>query len=305
MVNNPFPWRNLLEGQVSRLCVHDLSSGETRVVYETTLGAAEAPNWTSDGNWLVFNLNGELYRVQVAGGDTTKIKSGLELANNDHLLDPDGFHVYTSQNDGHIYRVPLDGGEPTRVTSEDDGLVARYLHGVSPDGTFLAHVGGPELATLAPYNIYKLNLQTGETTQLTHTVKRHDGAEFSPDGQWIYFNSERNSTIIGHCQLFRMRTDGTSVEQLTFDERVNWFPHISPDERHLAYLSFEPGTNGHPANVPAQIVITDDLLAAHPITRIDVFGGQGTINVPSWSPDSTQFAFADYPVLAADKPPVL
>jgi len=297
MVYNPFPWRDLLEHQVTRLCVFDLATGTSRVVYETDLGAAEAPNWTADGEWLVFNRDGELYRVRTDGSEVEKIECGLELANNDHVLDPDGLHVYSSQNDGHIYRIPLVGGEPQRVTDESDGLVARYLHGVSPDGTTLTFIGGPELATLAPYDVYTLNLNTGQLAQLTQAECRYDGAEFSPDGAWIYFNSELASTIVGHCQLFRMRPDGRDVEQLTFDERVNWFPHPSPDFTRLAYLSYPPLTNGHPENLPVQVIVTDDPLAKDVVARIDVFGGQGTINVPSWSPDSSAFAYADYPVL--------
>jgi Tol biopolymer transport system component len=312
MVYNPFPWRSLLEGQVARIGVFDLTTKRTEFVYETDQAVIEAPNWTIDGRSLLFNRDGELFVIPATGsrpggladnsaehGEVPVYTGELELANNDHVLDPDGGHVYTSQNDGHIYRVALVGREePVRVTDPADGLDARYLHGVSPDGAVLAFIGGPELATLAPYNIYTFEMATGTLRQITDSDRRHDGAEFSPDGQWIYFNSERNSERIGHCQLFRMRPDGAEVTQLTFDDRVNWFPHPSPDNSKLAYLSYPPGTNGHPENLPIEVIITNDPLAREIDHRIELFGGQGTINVPSWSPDSRKLAFVDYPVSA-------
>lgn len=298
MVDNPFPWRSLEHGQVSRIRVYDTVTGTSSAVYETDEAIIEAPNWTLDGGSLLFNRDGELYLIPATGGEPTKIYAGdLELANNDHVLDPDGKHVYTSQNDGHIYRVALTGhDEPVRVTDAADGLHARYLHGVSPDGAFLTFIGGPELATFAPYNIYTFELATGVLTQISFSDRRHDGAEYSPDGEWIYFNSERTSPLVGHCQLFRMRPDGSEITQLTFDERVNWFPHPSPDDTKMAYLSYPPLTNGHPENLPVQLVLTDPLAKAV-TARIDVFGGQGTMNVPSWSPDSTKFSFVEYPVV--------
>jgi len=133
------------------------------------------------------------------------------------------------------------------------------------------------------------------TTRLTDSPKPHDGSEFSPDGAWVYFNAELNTDIPGHAQLFRMRPDGSGVEQLTADERVNWFPHLSPDGRRLVYISFPPGTLGHPENKPVQVAVAD-ALARNETRRIDLFGGQGTINVNSWAPDSVRLAYADYPV---------
>ncbi|MDR1187843.1 MAG: hypothetical protein LBK95_10380 [Bifidobacteriaceae bacterium] len=302
MVYNPFPWRSLTAGQVARIGIFDLASGQTDFIYETDEAVIEAPNWTLDGQSLLFNRDGELFLVPIEGGAVTKVYTGdLTLANNDHVLDPDGQHVYSSQNDGHIYRIALTGqSEPVRVTDPCDGLDARYLHGVSPDGAFLTFIGGPELATLAPYNIYTFELGTGALKQITDSDRRHDGAEYSPDGAWIYFNSERNSERIGHCQLFRMRPDGSEITQLTFDDRVNWFPHPSPDHTKLAYLSYPPNTNGHPENLPVQVIVATGPLATGTARRIEVFGGQGTINVPSWSPDSDKLAFVDYPLIGTN-----
>jgi Tol biopolymer transport system component len=134
----------------------------------------------------------------------------------------------------------------------------------------------------------------GADLQLTDDEFADDGAEFSSDGEWIYFNSERGSTSPGHAQLFRMRLNGSGLEQLTFDERVNWFPHPSPDGSQVAYVSFPPGTRGHPAD--CEVIIR--LLASDGTSRdlATVFGGQGTMNVPSWAPDSNHLAFVEYPM---------
>jgi len=291
-------WWPLAPGQVAQVQVYDLATGKSTTIYEDPESVVEAPNWTADGQSLVINRDGDLFTVPASGGGRTQIDTAGQLgdANNDHVLAPDGKHLYVSENDGHIYRVALAGGEVAKMTDAADGLSARYLHGVSPDGRNLVFIGGPVTATLAPYNIYVLEMASGELTQLTHAEKRHDGAEYSPDGEWIYFNSERNSIIPGHCQIFRMRPDGSGVEQLTSDARVNWFPHPSPDGQKLVYLSYPPLTDGHPSNLPIQLFVTDPL-CQQTTAVIDLFGGQGTINTPSWHPDSTKFAYVAYPVL--------
>ena len=283
-------WRALEEGQRSRLHVVDLD-GTDRVIHESGSAVFEAPNWASDGS-IVFNQDGWLYRWD---GEATRIDTSVADFNNDHVLDPDGEHIFATSEDGHIYRMPLAGGEAVRVTRGDDGLMAHYLHGVSPDGEVLLHIGGSARADGAVYNIYSVNRLTGLTTALTDSPKPHDGSEFSPDGRWVYFNAERASSTPGHAQLFRMAPDGSGIEQLTNDDRVNWFPHLSPDGQWMTYISFAPGTLGHPANQPTQIVLTDPL-ARTESWRIDAFGGQGSLNVNSWAPDSEHFAYCDYPI---------
>jgi Tol biopolymer transport system component len=159
----------------------------------------------------------------------------------------------------------------------------------------LLHIGGAARAEGAVYNIYAFDLETGVTTALTDSAKPHDGSEFSTDGSWVYFNAERAAERPGHAQLFRMRPDATGIEQLTGDDRVNWFPHLSPDGTRMVYISFPPDTLGHPANRPVQVVLTDPL-ARNESLRIDLFGGQGSLNVNSWAPDSARFAYVDYPI---------
>ena len=217
----------------------------------------------------------------------------LHDLNNDHVLSPDGATVYVSADDGHLYAVPVAGGTPRRVSNTHATPHHYYLHGISPDGLTLAYV-----AVEAPHGTRRINIFTiptagGADTRLTDLDAPHDGPEYSPDGVWIYFNSERNSP--GHAQCFRMRADGSGVEQLTHDDRVNWFPHISPDGMSVVYLSYPPGTQGHPADKHV-ILRTMRPDGADQRDIAAFFGGQGTINVNSWAPDSARFAYVAYPL---------
>lgn len=289
-------WRELAPGQRSQLIIFDRANSN-RVLFETREAIIEAPNWSPDGEWLVFNSDGLLYKIKADGsGPPRQIPAeSLTDNNNDHVLSPDGRFIYTSSNDGHLYRVSMDGGPPQCVTDDSDELEARYLHGISPDGSTLAFIGSKAHGTEKLFNIFTLSLPKSTTTQLTRSGRHHDGAEFSPDGEWIYFNSDRASETEGHSQLFRMRPNGQELEQLTFDDRVNWFPHLSPDGSSMIYLSYEHGTVGHPANQDV-ILRQADPEGMNGQTLAAVFGGQGTINVNSWAPDSRRFAFVAYPI---------
>jgi TolB protein len=300
-------WRVLEPGQVAQLVVFDLDAGVGEVLYESSDTLFEAPNWTADGNALLVNADGRMYRLPAdGGGEPTLLDTGsVQDANNDHVLSADGSHLYLSSQDAHLYQVPAGGGAALRVTDDGDGLGARYLHGISPDGGTLAFIGAPAPGSSdrgAPaggpsaYNVYTLDLASGKVRRITDSDRAHDGSEYSPDGEWIYFNSERASSTPGHAQLFRMRPDGSDVQQLTADERVNWFPHPSPDGSTLLYLSYEPGTQGHPANRHVELRLADPL-AGNPRTVATLLGGQGTVNVNSWAPDSRRFAYVAYPLM--------
>jgi Tol biopolymer transport system component len=275
-----------------------VESGERRLVHESSTLLFEAPNWTGDGEWLVINGDGLLFRTRSDGsGEPEQIDLGTVPAiNNDHVIAPDGSTVYVSAEDGHLYAIPLAGGSPRRVSNDRGANFHHYLHGVSPNGQTLAYIGLIEKpGGGAITNVFTIPTAGGTEVQLTDDEFPDDGAEFSSDGEWIYFNSERGSTRPGHAQLFRMRVDGSGLEQLTFDERVNWFPHPAPDGSQVAYVSFPPGTLGHPAD--REVIIR--LLAPDggpPRDVATVFGGQGTMNVPSWAPDSRQLAFVEYPI---------
>lgn len=282
-----------------------------RVVFDSDR-LIEAPNWTPDGQWLVFNSEGALFKVRADGSAAPeRIDTGPHApANNDHVLSPDGQTVYFSTNDGHLMAAPLSGvaGGAARQVSNThparDGYDGfhYYLHGVSPDGRTLAYVGlRMRVGGGFDYGLYTIPTDGGADETLLLPGVPVDGPEYSPDGAWLYFNGEIGAQVPGHSQLFRMRPDGSGVERLTHDERVNWFPHPSPDGRWLLYLSYPPGTLGHPAN--REVILrcrpADADEAAGPGTDlIALFGGQGTVNVNPWAPDSERFAYVAYPPVA-------
>jgi Tol biopolymer transport system component len=269
------------------LYVVDVTSGEHRLVFSSAEILFEAPNWTPDGN-LIVNGNGRLFRVN-DGLEEIEL-GGVPAVNNDHVVSPDGRTVYVSADDGHLYAVPIEGGPGRRVTNERGPGFHHYLHGVSPDGRTLAYIGLENRDGRRITNVWTIPSVGGADVQVTNDEFADDGSEYSPDGKWIYFNSER----AGHAQLFRIAVGSGEVEQLTDDERVNWFPHPAPDGSAIVYVSFPHGTEGHPADI-------DDVrlrvLTADGVRELaKLFGGQGTMNVPSWSPNSTQFAYVAYPI---------
>ncbi|MFM2056547.1 MAG: hypothetical protein RLY71_932 [Pseudomonadota bacterium] len=286
--------------QHARLMVADRHGRACRVVHDTPR-LIEAPNWSPDGRWLVFNSEGALFRVLADGSAAPqRIDTGTHApANNDHVLSPDGQTIYFSTDDGRLLAVPFEGGTPREVSNRHPAEAAfrYYLHGVSPDGAQLAYVGlraTDATGTSFDYGLYSVPSGGGTDRTLLRPGVPVDGPEYSPDGAWIYFNGEIGARTPGHSQLFRMRPDGRAVEQLTRDERVNWFPHLSPDGRWMLYLSYPPGTLGHPAN--REVIIRIAPAEGGPSTDLaHLLGGQGTLNVNSWAPDSEHFAWVAYP----------
>ena len=287
--------RRLLPRQASELVVIDVATGLTTVIYHTQ-ELIEAPNWTLDGHWLIYNADGRLFRISPDGSDGPhRINTApVENLNNDHVLAPDGKTVFVSANDGHLYGVPLVGGVPVKLSNDQDPArrYRHYLHGISPDGamlTYVAYEAGPMM------RLAVIPAAGGVEAYLTDGTCPVDGPEYAPDGQWLYYNGEGAARRPGHAQIFRMRLDGSGVEQLTHDDRVNWFPHLSPDGSMMCYISFPEGTLGHPADKAVILRLAGS--DGSNIRDLDAFnGGQGTINVPSWAPDSRRFAYVRYPV---------
>ncbi|MHA6669833.1 TolB family protein [Homoserinimonas sp. A447] len=283
---------------MSQLIVKEVGSDDEHVLLETDF-LIESPNWTPDGAWIIVNGGGKLYRL-AADGTTglTVIPTGdVANINNDHILSPDGTTVYFSAA-GHLFSVPIDGGTPVKISNDHpaDRNYSYWLHGVSPDNQTLAYVSvEPEGSDpRGRRNLVTIPVAGGPDKPLSRGVVPFDGPEFSPDGTWIYYNSEEAAERPGHSQLFRMRPDGSGREQLTFDERVNWFPHLSPDGSLVVYLSYEAGTISHPADVDLEIRVMS--ASGGPVTTIStLFGGQGTLNTNSWAPDSKRFAYVAYP----------
>jgi TolB protein len=286
--------RQLAPGRLSVLTILDTASSSTETLLVTDM-LIEAPNWTSDGRHLIFNAGGQLWRIAASGGAPELIDTApVEDLNNDHVLSPDGARIYLSSNDGHLYVVATGGGTPVRVSNVHATPWRCYLHGVSPDKVELAYVAIEGEGPNARRNIFTIPAAGGPDHRLTDLDRPSDGPEYSPDGIWIYFNSEFGAAADGHAQIFRMRRDGTGLEQLTFDERVNWFPHVSPDGSVAAYLSYPPGTLGHPAD--RDVIIRSMSPEGGKTRDLAAFqGGQGSLNVNSWAPDSRRLAFVAYP----------
>jgi Tol biopolymer transport system component len=267
-----------------------VASTDRRVVYVAP-ERFEAPNWMPDGKNLLFNRNGRIEKIAVTGGTPQIIDTGFAIrCNNDHGISPDGTQMVISDQsqDEHrslIYIVPIDGGAPRRITQKSPS----YWHGWSPDGKTLAFVGQRN----EEFDIYTIPAAGGEETRLTTAKGLDDGPEYSPDGKYIYFNSERT----GHMQIWRMQADGSEQEQVTFDDFNNWFPHISPDGQQMVFLTYDASVTGHPENKDVMLRLMS--LKDKKISVLaKLFGGQGTINVPSWSPDGRQFAFVSYQLVA-------
>ncbi|ALE04443.1 biopolymer transporter Tol (plasmid) [Arthrobacter sp. ERGS1:01] len=297
--------RQLRDGQRAELWVIDVDTAAATLRLSSDTLLFEAPNWSPDGASLVLNGDGRLFRLGVDDGDLEEIAlGGAGEINNDHVISPDGRTAYVSSEDGHIHAVPLGGslgdssqddGGARRVTNDHGGGFRHYLHGVSPDGQLLAYIGlSVDGAGMVRTNVHTIPAAGGPDAQLTDDSFPDDGAEFSPDGQWIYFNSERGSAEPGHAQLFCLPAGGGTLEQLTFDERVNWFPHPSPDGTRIAYVSFPPGTLGHPADVDVVVRVLEADGTVRDLAH--VFGGQGTMNVPSWDPTGRRIAIVAYPL---------
>lgn len=297
-------YRDLREGQRCRIHVFDMATRTETIIAEFDHRCFEAPNWGSDGKTLYLNGEGGLWAFSLGSpSEPRRIEyEGISAAlNNDHVLDPRGNDVFVSAMDGHIYHGSLEGGSTRRVTDEDN--VWHFLHGVSPDGSTLGFIRIEP--TGGPGNLALITSEGGHVTKLDMGAGHADGIEWSPDGEWIYFNTERWAAKPGHAQLARAPSkDPTAdkVERLTSTDTVDWFPHLAPNGRFAVYLQFPAGTIGHPEDLDVELVVVDTADWAAPVARLPLFGGQGTINVNSWSPDSQRFAFVSYPLETSELP---
>jgi TolB protein len=272
----------------------NIASTDRRVVHSAA-EHFEAPNWTPDGAALLFNKEGRILRLPVKGGQPETVDTGFAVrCNNDHGISPDGKWLAISdqsqEDQSSIYILPIGGGTPRRVTQKSPS----YWHGWSPDGKTLAYPGQRN----GEFDIYTISTEGGEEKQLTTAKGLDDGPDYSPDGKYIYFNSVRT----GHMQIWRMHPDGSAQEQVTHDEFNNWFPHVSPDGKLLVFLTYGAEVEGHPENKDVSLRMMP--MSGDGAGKIQVlaklFGGQGTINVPSWSPDSKQLAFVSYQLVPQD-----
>jgi hypothetical protein len=262
-----------------------IATGERKIIYRDR-SKFEAPNWSRDGKLLYFNRAGGIWTLPVTGGTPTQISTGLALNNNnDHGLSFDGnwLAISSGVHGSQIYVVPATGGEAREVTPKSPS----YWHGWSPDGNTLAFCAKRN----EQFDIYTIPTFGGTETRLTDAEGLDDGPEYTPDGKTIYFHSERAGGI---PKIFRMNPDGSAQEQVTFDEQYSdWFPHPSPDGKWIVFVSYDKSVKGHPSdqNVVLRLMPIGGTKAKVIAT---LFGGQGTLNVPSWSPDSSMIALVSY-----------
>ncbi len=266
----------------SELCTFDITNGDITVVFATDRHI-EAPNWTPDNKALIVNGSGRLFRVPFETPRLILIDTDFVIDNNnDHGPSPDGKTLaITNSPDAdtrQIYTLPATGGSPTPVNHPGKA----YWHGWSPDGATLTYTA----LRNGTFQICTIPVAGGTETQLTTNFDYCDGPDYSADGVWIWFNGER----AGQVDLFRIPATGGGSEQMTFDDAVNWFPHPSPDGAHVVYLAYPTGTQGHPADLDVSLRLMPQT-GGETRNALTLFGGQGTINVPSWSPDSNHFAF--------------
>ena len=281
-------------GNKSFLQVYDIETGKTTLLKEFDK-VIEAPNWSADGKFLTYNSEGRIYKYELESGSITEVPSFfVDNCNNDHVLASDGSGLYVSHHtkeDGlsRIYKIYFDGRMPELVTP----LAPSYLHGITSDGKTLAYCAERN----GEYDIYTIPAAGGNETQLTSALGLNDGPEYDCDGEYIWFNSVRT----GRMQAWRMKADGSEQTQMTDDPHWNtWFPHISPDRKKVVMVAYQecdvrPGDHVLNKDVEIRLMTGSDASGwSKPRTLLKLFGGQGTINVNSWAPDSQRFAFVSY-----------
>jgi Tol biopolymer transport system component len=272
------PYRDYIGSDIELL---DVETGFRKTVCRAE-DSLQAPNWTPDGKRLVYNHNGRIYSFDLAKRESTPIDTGSQVhCNNDHALSSDGRMLgISSGSTSMVYTLPIKGGAPRRITPAGPS----YLHGWSPDGKFLLFTG----ARNGAFDIYRVPASGGAEERLTTAKGLNDGSEYTPDSRAIFFNSDRT----GKMQVWRMNADGSGQTQVTDDEFNNWFPHISPDGKTIVFISFPPEirSDDHPfyKRVYLRRMPVD---GGKPTVVGYVYGGQGSINVNSWSPDNRMIAF--------------
>ena len=280
----------------SNMELFDMASGKRKVIYSES-GSLQAPNWMKDGKSLLYNKDGLIYQFYLKQKSVSQLNTGeVRNNNNDHVISFDGKMLGLSSTSPDkkygsvVYTVPITGGTPKQITP----IGLSYLHGWSPDGKWLTFTGQRD----NEFDIYKIPSAGGDEVRLTTAKGLDDGPEYSPDGRYIYFNSTRS----GKMQIWRMKPDGSEQTQLTNDTLNNWFPHISPDGKTMVFLSF--GNDVKPDDHPFYkhvYIRSMPVGGGEPRVLVYLYGGQGTINTPSWSPDSKQFAFVSNSGLLFEK----
>ena len=288
----------------SRLFIYDLHDGSSHLVYSED-SIWEAPNWSPDGKYLISNHNGAIYKLVLKSDGTAepqKLAIPADLScNNDKALSPNGEQLAFSATPpggkgSEVFVADATGANTKQMTTETPS----YFHGWSPDSKTLAFVA--QRNGSGQYDIYSMPAAGGPEKRLTSNVHQDDGPDYSPDGKWIYINSDRS----GKEAIWRFPADGAGpndarAEMVVNDNLEDWFPHIAPDGKRMVYIGYPAGTPTHnPRDVSIEIKavqIDHDKVDAMRSTLVKATGGQGTMNVNSWAPDSMRFAYVTYEVL--------
>lgn len=269
----------------STLMIWTVATGSAHTVLETDR-LIEAPNWDPSGESLLVNGDGRLFRVPLAEPALVPVETGFAVkCNNDHGISPDGSQIVLShhrEGGSEIFVMPATGGTPRLVSP----AAPSWWHGWSPDGRTLTYVAARGSRVI---DVYTIPASGGTETRLTWGEGHCDGPDYSADGSRIYYNCDRD----GHAQIWVMDADGANQRKLFADDYVNWFPHPSPDGRHLLYLAYPPETLGHPRDLQVALVLCDPD-GGNRRRIMEFTGGQGTMNVPNWAPDGSAFAFVRY-----------
>ena len=279
----------------SILCVLDTETKELRRLRRFD-SIIEAPNWLNNGDELLYNADGRIWRYSISRDTVTEEKvAGCVHCNNDHALSRDNRYLAVSHDPegsffSNIYIRDRETGSVRQFTDQGPS----FLHGWSPDGAYLTYCGFRPGRTFFGFDvdIYKKPVKGGPEIRLTGGEGYSDGSEYAPDGAAIWYNSTRS----GLMQVWRMDPDGKNQEQMTREDANNWFPHVSPDGRKVVYLSFARGELDpmeHLPNMRVQLrMMNTDGTDDHRL--LSFFGGQGSINVNSWAPDSRRVAVVVY-----------
>ncbi|MBW6419947.1 hypothetical protein KX729_00660 [Rhizobium sp. XQZ8] len=266
--------------------IFNIRTRRSRIVWQTE-ELFEAPNWSPDGRYLLLNSDGRMYRLSPAGdGEPEPVDTGFAAqCNNDHGISPDGSLIAISDKvefgKSAIYVLPAAGGEPKLVTPN----LPSYWHGWSPDGKRFVYCGiRGDL-----FDIYTIGVKGGDEQRMTFGEGRNDGPDYSPDGRWIYFNSSRS----GLMQIWRVPVQGGPAERITDNDYGDWFPHPSPRGDKIVFVSYDADVFDHPRDLHVRVRLMD-MDGGNVETLFDLFGGQGTMNSPNWSPDGDEFAYVRY-----------
>ncbi len=287
----------------SFLHIYDMTTKTSRMIQRFDRHI-EAPNWAPNGKTLLFNSLGDLYLYDLETGVETLLPTGDVFCINDHVITPDGKQVIASAiteknheelinpppgplkkfHECFLFAIPMEGGEKKQVSA----IQPCYLHGIAPDGAEYAYCAARD----GELDVYIMPADGSKETRLTTTKGLNDGPEYTPDGKEIWFNSVRS----GRMQIFKMNRDGTEQTQMTFEkDRNNWFAHISPNGEQVVYISYDDQVEAgdHPPNKQVQLKGMSTAGGDSEVL-VELFGGQGTINVNSWSPDGKAFAYVSY-----------